>query len=570
MEHVSKEVLCKYFIFQGAVQGVGFRKWVKRKAIALGINGWVSNLENDKVQGYFQGDEDNIVKLLNSCAAGPSLSNVSAIYTSVVCDLTFQNFSIKKNSHFPEHELDLLEPYGDIDRAAAFSLFPAKLKRGQRKEIFRYVRAVDYSDLSKIDIERSKLLILDAIGLICLASTDPRMDSVRKIGLELSGNLEEVSVLGLERKVSAPAAAFINAAYMQLHDFNDGHREATALGGDPHPGRSLVPSALVEAGLLKVSGKDLITAVAIGYDVASKIRGRRDLKPKHPEYASAAVSAKLRNFSTNMISNALGYAGYLSASLYGKRASGFHSNVLSKGFQAYNGLIAARVAEAGQQGPNIEFDSTRTLPFLLSEAGSGFEVSKVYIKPYPTCRMTHSPIAALEHAMNSLDVGHTEIESILVKQLPAGMYIAKKKPRPGINYKQAQFNLFYCLARYAFDRKMGVEQFSEEKCSEKALFEFIEKIEVVKDAALSKGYPLKKRSASVEIKTYDGRSFACQVDLAPGSAEDLEESLVAEKFYKNCDGVISSDNAKNLYDMVMSIEEIEDVSLFSEKMKDAL
>lgn len=115
MEQASKRTSCKYFVFQGVVQGVGFRKWVKRKAIALGVNGWISNLENDKVHGYLQGDEDNIIKLLNSCAAGPSLSNVSAIYTSEVCDLIFQDFLIKKNSRFPEHELDLLEPYGDID-----------------------------------------------------------------------------------------------------------------------------------------------------------------------------------------------------------------------------------------------------------------------------------------------------------------------------------------------------------------------------------------------------------------------------------------------------------------------
>jgi 2-methylcitrate dehydratase PrpD len=48
---------------------------------------------------------------------------------------------------------------------------------------------------------------------------------------------EECTVIGLDCKTSLSWAAFANAAYCQVHDCNDGHREAAAWGGSSHPGR---------------------------------------------------------------------------------------------------------------------------------------------------------------------------------------------------------------------------------------------------------------------------------------------------------------------------------------------
>ncbi|MGP9550242.1 MmgE/PrpD family protein [Halomonas sp. AOP42-D1-22] len=558
----------KYFIIEGNVQGVGFRRWVNKKANQLGINGWVRNVGNDKVEGAFQGAELKVSNLLHSCGAGPYRSQVDSIYYSPLDEKIYKRFEILESALEPKLFPEKMMHRYDGKKAAINSIFPAKSKKEKRKEIYNYISALGFDDLREKDIKRAKFLLLDALGLIFLASNDRRMDKVREIGLQLSGGAAESSVVGLSDKVSSPAAAFVYSSYMQLHDFNDGHRVAAARGGDAHPGRVVIPSAIAEAELFKVSGKDLITAIAVGYDVAARIRGRKPNRPKSPQYAAAAVSAKLRNFSPQEVAGALGYAGYLSASGFGTNSTGTDKNFLSKGFQAYAGLLGSRVGASGQKGPLIDFDEKKTRPFLLSSAGAGFEVSKVYVKPCPTCRMTHSPVTALKNAMDLLEVDHAEIKSIILRQLPSGMYVAKMRPKPGIDYKHAQFNVYYCLARYAMDRRLGVEQFSKEKCSEKSLFDFMSKVEVVKDVELSKGYPFKRRSASVEVETVDGRRIKCQVDLPPGSAEDFSEDLVSDKFYTNCDGVIRRPDAESLYDMVMSIEGIGDVSLLSKKMKE--
>ena len=45
---------------QGAVQGVGFRYYVRSGATALGVTGWVRNLPDGSVQVHAEGEEDRL------------------------------------------------------------------------------------------------------------------------------------------------------------------------------------------------------------------------------------------------------------------------------------------------------------------------------------------------------------------------------------------------------------------------------------------------------------------------------------------------------------------------------
>lgn len=547
-----------YFSLEGKVQGVGFRRWIKRKSSSFGITGWVRNLENGLLEGLLQGQEHKIEQFLNMCAVGPLKAKVDNIFTGAIAGETFSDFSIKKNEKMPEIDVNELTLYSTGSNAAVRVAKPAVSKEGKRKEIYNYIHALEFEDIPEDDIERAKLLILDAIGLIVLASGDKRTKTVREIGRNL-GEREEATILLSGESTSSASAAFISACYMQLHDYNDGHRIATKRKADPHPGRVIIPVALAEAERCQADGKKFLVAIISGYDVAGKIRGSRELRPTCPQYAAAAVAAKLRAFSVPQISSALGYAGYLSASGFGIPSAGAGMDSLSKGFQAYTGILAAQIAETGRAGPKIDFVEKRTLPFLLSEAGSGFEVSRVYVKPYPTCRMTHSAIEALKSAMDDLGITYDDIEKMNVRQLPAGMYVARKKPTQKMSYKKAEFNLYYCLARYAIDRELSVEQFTAEKISDPKLHEFVKKINIESDSTLSQGYPLRRRPAVVELMTKDGRAIERRVDLATGNEKSLSFSLVEEKFMKNCQGVIDKMKAKEIIEEVMNLDKSDSI-----------
>ena len=60
-----------YLKISGRVQGVGFRYHARRKALGLGLSGWVRNLPDGSVEAYCEGGEENLKQFLAWAAKGP-------------------------------------------------------------------------------------------------------------------------------------------------------------------------------------------------------------------------------------------------------------------------------------------------------------------------------------------------------------------------------------------------------------------------------------------------------------------------------------------------------------------
>ena len=71
-------IFCKIY---GRVQGVGFRSWLKNRALKYSLNGWVRNCPDNTVECEISGEEKNIKILLNDCKKGPIFSSVKNIFT---------------------------------------------------------------------------------------------------------------------------------------------------------------------------------------------------------------------------------------------------------------------------------------------------------------------------------------------------------------------------------------------------------------------------------------------------------------------------------------------------------
>lgn len=63
----------------GRVQGVFFRAFTKRRAQQLGITGWVSNLPDGRVEMVFEGDEEDIRKMIEWIKKGPPAAKVEGV-----------------------------------------------------------------------------------------------------------------------------------------------------------------------------------------------------------------------------------------------------------------------------------------------------------------------------------------------------------------------------------------------------------------------------------------------------------------------------------------------------------
>ncbi|MFA5801101.1 MAG: acylphosphatase [Thermoleophilia bacterium] len=63
----------------GRVQGVFFRAWVMDNARRLGLNGWVRNLIDGRVEAVFEGSCESVDHMVRLCHAGPDHARVDTV-----------------------------------------------------------------------------------------------------------------------------------------------------------------------------------------------------------------------------------------------------------------------------------------------------------------------------------------------------------------------------------------------------------------------------------------------------------------------------------------------------------
>ena len=68
-----------HLLIDGEVQGVGFRAFIKRKALQKQVTGSIRNLENGKVEVIIQGNKEEINSMIEICKKGPPWARVSNV-----------------------------------------------------------------------------------------------------------------------------------------------------------------------------------------------------------------------------------------------------------------------------------------------------------------------------------------------------------------------------------------------------------------------------------------------------------------------------------------------------------
>ena len=85
-----------HIVLIGRVQGVGFRYFVRQKAIDLKLKGWVRNKPDGSVEIEVEGHSDLIAVFIDMINIGNSMSRVDRIFKSELPDLQgFDSFFVK-------------------------------------------------------------------------------------------------------------------------------------------------------------------------------------------------------------------------------------------------------------------------------------------------------------------------------------------------------------------------------------------------------------------------------------------------------------------------------------------
>ena len=82
----------------GKVQGVGYRRWFAQHVVALGLKGYVMNLDSGAVEALLLGDDGMVAELVNRAKVGPTHAVVTDV---VIIELaseqqTFTDFQIRR------------------------------------------------------------------------------------------------------------------------------------------------------------------------------------------------------------------------------------------------------------------------------------------------------------------------------------------------------------------------------------------------------------------------------------------------------------------------------------------
>ena len=70
---------CVRLRIEGRVQGVGFRAFVEREAVARGLSGWVRNRRDGGVEAVLSGARHQIDTMIERCREGPRGSRVDMV-----------------------------------------------------------------------------------------------------------------------------------------------------------------------------------------------------------------------------------------------------------------------------------------------------------------------------------------------------------------------------------------------------------------------------------------------------------------------------------------------------------
>lgn len=69
----------RHISIRGRVQGVGYRAFVEREALAAGVEGWVRNCRDGSVEAVFSGPSGVVDRLIAACRRGPYAARVDAL-----------------------------------------------------------------------------------------------------------------------------------------------------------------------------------------------------------------------------------------------------------------------------------------------------------------------------------------------------------------------------------------------------------------------------------------------------------------------------------------------------------
>lgn len=381
---------------------------------------------------------------------------------------------------------------------------------------------------------RARLVLLDSIGVIAAGMQEPELKAMAA-SLDDAG---PATLIGAGRTAPRAMAAFLGGAAGTSLELDEGNQFARG-----HPAIHVVPALLasVRGG---ESGRDLLAALALGYDIGSRIGIASRLRvTMHPHgtwgTVGAAVGvASLRGADAATMAQVINLAAGLgTATSRRTMLEGATVRNCFTGMANHVGVMAFDLARAGFTG---EADAVATVfgsvtgegfdaEAMTDQLGQRWEIARNYFKMHAACRYTHAALDIVEDMLAQRPLAIDDMVSIVVDTYCWAAQLDNAAPATTL---AARFSIPFALATLIAHGAALPDAFAAEARAVPAINDLARRVTVREDVAMTDMLP-DRRPARVIITLRNGDVLEGEALVNRGDTETPypREAIVA-KFHR--------------------------------------
>jgi len=435
-----------------------------------------------------------------------------------------------------------------------------------------HVVATQWGDIPDDALRAAKVFILDTLGVGLAGSAGPMARELTAASATW-GDGEEARVWGTGIARPAAAAAMCNAYQVHNAEFDCVHEEAVV-----HAMTAVLPVVLAGAERAKnVSGRDLITAVTLGVDVAAGLgvaaaTGLRFFRPATAgAFGATAALGKLIGFDRETMINAFSIAYAQLCGTMQAHSEGSALLALQMGFNARNAVVACDLAARGFDGPKhvLEgpfgyfklFESEGAPARVADMLGRRWFIAELAHKPFPSGRATHGIVEACLTLRRQHRIAPEAIARVSAQVPPLVHQLVGRPPRQEMQANYARLCAPYVAACALRQGGVRLKDFTPEAYRDAPTQDLARRVAIdVRDA----GDPNALTPVEVEIGLHDGTRHAARIETVYGNpAKPLSRTDHLEKFRNNCAAAVHPlprENMDRLIERIDRLEEVADVT----------
>jgi len=441
--------------------------------------------------------------------------------------------------------------------------------------IAEHLTTTPFEDLPAADVRLAKWRVLDVLG--CAFGGAGIDGNVELLDLLREwGGAGQATVLGHGGKLPVHHAALLNTIMARSNDFEVMTFWDRGVLQPSHNAASTVPTALAVAEAKGLSGREMLTALILGDDLAGRVALSSDwnfyLGPDGlgtlVPWGTTAVASRLLGLDAPQTRHAFGLMVNMMAGTVQDYWDGVHAIKLVQGTPSQTGILAAELAKRGWTGIYdplfAEYGYYRLYaqgckdPGILTDGLGERFFGEMVFKPYPSGLPTHRAIDCAVALHRDHGVRAQDIEEIVIGLTAAHLknYYAKPFEIRAWPHGDAAFSFQYTVCAALVHGALSIEHFTEDVIRSTRVNDLI---------ARSRVTPLpeeRTEGSQVTVRLKDGREITEWRRVAKGDiADPMSEDEILAKYRHQVEvsGIVSADAAEELIDVVLRLDELSDV-----------